>query len=248
MTTLRLSRRTLRRALPVLAIPALALGVAACGDDDSDGPNTAAASYEVTVTNVNATQSLTPPVAVTHAERDQYFSVGSAAPAELQAIAENGNAEPALESWTNAILGAETPLVPDGSPAAEMFPGAATFTIDSQEGEGYLSLASMLICTNDGFTGVQSLELPAPGEEVTVSADAYDAGTEQNTEMLSDMVPPCQDLSGVTGAEGTGESNPALAEGGEIGAHPGLAGTGDLTEEAHGVSSPVAEIMVRNLG
>ena len=244
-----LSWRRPRRLAPLLLVPALALGAVACGDDDEDAEvNTAASTYEVTVTNVGGTQPLTPPVAVTHADQDQYFSVGAEAPEPIREIAENGNLEPALTQWTNAIMGSETPLVPDGSPANEMFPASATFTIDSAEGDGYLSLAAMLICTNDGFTGVQSLALPAAGEEATATAMAYDAGTENNTESLGDMVPPCQDLSGVTGAEGTGASNADLAEGGEIAAHPGIAGTADLTEEAHGFSGAIAEITVRNVG
>lgn len=245
-----LSRRSARRLLPLLALPALALGLAACSDDgdDSPEPNTAAATYEVTVTNIAGTQALTPPLAVTHAEADQHFAEGSTAPAELQALAENGNPEPALMAWTGSLLGGDTPLVPEGSPAAEMFDSSTTFTIDSAEGEGYLSLAAMLICTNDGFAGVSNLALPAAGESTEVMVDALDAGTEQNTESLGDLVPPCQDLNGVSGAAGTGESNPDLAENGTIGPHPGIAGSGDLTEEAHGFSGPVAEITVRNLG
>ena len=247
---LKSSSRRARRFAPVLLLPVLAMGVAACGGDGDDeaAANTTASTYEITVTNLTAGQPLTPPVAVTHAEKDQYFSVGSEAPEGIKEIAENGNLAPALEAWTNAIMGTETPIVPTGSPAAGMFPDTATFTIDSAEGDGYLSLASMLICTNDGFTGVQSLALPAAGEETSAMASAYDAGTENNTESLSDIVPPCQDLIGVTGADGTGESNPDLAEGGQIGSHPGISGSGDLTEDAHGFSDPVLEVTVKNLG
>ena len=77
-----------------------------------------------------------------------------------------------------------------------------------------LSAAFMLICTNDGFSGVDSLMLPASGS-TTVETNAYDAGSEQNTEDFADIVPPCQGLIGVeSDDEGTGVSNPALAEGG----------------------------------
>ncbi len=59
------------------------------------------------------------------------------------------------------------------------------------------------------------------------------------------MVPPCQSLVGVTSAdEGTGESNPALAEGGVIAAHPGIQGGTDLTVADHGWTDPVARITV----
>jgi hypothetical protein len=46
----------------------------------------------------------------------------------------------------------------------------------------------MLICTNDGFTGVNKLKLPSEiGQSVTVRTQAYDAGTE----LFADLVPPC---------------------------------------------------------
>ncbi len=238
------------RIAPLLLLPVLALGVAACGDDDDgEAANTAASTYEIMVTNLNDNQPFTPPVAATHAEENEFFAVGSAAPAEIQAIAENGNNEPALGAWLGAVQGAETPLAPSGTPGGEMFPDTATFTITSEEGQGYLSLASMLICTNDGFTGTPGLALPASGESVTVMANAYDAGTENNTETLADMVPPCQDLSGVTSeAAGVGESNPDLAEGGDIAVHPGIEGSADLTADAHGFTGPVLEITVTNVG
>jgi hypothetical protein len=83
----------------------------------------------------------------------------------------------------------------------------------------------MLVCTNDGFGGIDGKRLPRwIGESSTVYAGAYDAGTEFNTELTADLVPPCDgDLS-----TGTGESNPLLAEGGVIRRHGGITGAGDL--------------------
>jgi hypothetical protein len=50
-----------------------------------------------------------------------------------------------------------------------MFGDSVTLTVDADEGAKFLSFASMLICTNDGFTGVNSLRLPKDvGETVTV--------------------------------------------------------------------------------
>ncbi|MDQ4078414.1 MAG: spondin domain-containing protein [Chloroflexota bacterium] len=104
----------------------------------------------------------------------------------------------------------------------------------------------MLICTNNGFTGVDTLRLPQQvGETVTVQTDAYDAGTEINTEDFADIVPPCQALVGVSsGDSGTGMSNPALAEGGVIHHHEGIEGDDDLVPAIHGWTNPVAEITI----
>ena len=106
-------------------------------------------------------------------------------------------------------------------------------------------MAAMLICTNDGFTGIDTLALPESGSQ-TVETNGYDAGTENNTEDFAHMVPPCQGLVGVSsGEEGTGTSDPALAEGGVVSPHAGiLGGIDDLTVADHGWIDPVARVTI----
>src|SRR6266542_5114415 len=118
------------------------------------------------------------------------------------------------------------PIVPEGLPGSAMFPDSVTFEISAELGARRLSWVSMLICTNDGFTGLDSIKLPAHvGDEVTALTAGYDAGTEINTEDFADIVPPCQALVGVSSGEpGTGTSDPALAEGGVIHHHEGMLG------------------------
>ena len=106
------------------------------------------------------------------------------------------------------------------------------------------SLASMLVCTNDGFGGIDGRRLPTSiGDERTYSARAFDAGTEMNTELFGDLVPPC-DGDPMTG---TGMSNPALAEGSTIGRHAGIVGIGDLTD-ARSWSGPVVQVTIERTG
>ncbi len=110
----------------------------------------------------------------------------------------------------------------------------------------YLSLVSMLICTNDGFAGVDGARLPNKvGRSATFYANSYDAGSEINTEDFADLVPPCPILSGVmTDKTGAGMSNPDLAEGGVVMPHPGIQGTADLTVGSHSWSDPVAKVEI----
>ena len=107
----------------------------------------------------------------------------------------------------------------------------------------------MLICTNDGFTGLDSLPLPRKlGDTKTVYSVGYDAGTEINTEDFVDLVPPCPALSGVPSDEpGTGTSNPALMEGGVIRVHANIQGIADLDPAIHGWVDPVAKIVVTRI-
>ena len=187
----------------------------------------------------------------THSKRTGLFSVAKEASFEIQSIAENGNNDPLL-----AALGADVhvhdfvvgtaPLVPGGNPGGTNFESWATYKISSRGNARYLSIASMLICTNDGFTGVDSIKLPS--RKRTVYARGYDARTERNTEDFADMVPPCQGFIGVMSDDaGTGASDPLLAEEGFIIPHPGVQGGADLKPQVHNWSDPVAKIVIERI-
>jgi hypothetical protein len=212
-------------------------------------------AYEVTIENLTAGQPLTPPVVATHRAATGMFAVGQPASFALKEIAENGNLAPMVaqlgaDKHVSDSVAAAAPLVPAGLPGSAMFGDSVTLTVTASEGAKFLSFASMLICTNDGFTGVDSVRLPKDvGEAIVVRSAGYDAGTETNTEDFADIVPPCQGLVGVSSGEpGTGTSNPALAEGGVIHHHPGIAGGADLVPAIHGWTDPVAEITVERVG
>ncbi len=226
-------------AVAVATVGALAavLALAAVAASPAAGQQNVA--YNVTIENLSNGQPFTPPVVAAHTSGMDVFEVGQAASAEVQAIAENGNNDPLV-----ALLGGATTVLDSAAGTAPIMPGeSATLTVQAPAGS-LLSVVFMLICTNDGFSGVDSMTLPASGSE-SVDANAYDAGTENNTEDFADIVPPCQDLIGVSSDDaGTGETNPALAEGGVIAAHSGIQGGTDLTVSDHGWTDPVARITV----
>jgi Spondin_N len=243
---------TRRHMLAVVASAAAALATAPAADAKR------ADTFEVTFTNLTSGQPLTPAVAATHRGESELFQVGGTASFGLKEIAENGNNAPMLarlssdEDVSDVVEAPGGPLVPAGSPGDAMFGQSTTFAISAERGARFLSLAAMLICTNDGFTGVNSIKLPAQvGRSVTVDTAGYDAGTELNTEDFADLVAPCQSLIGVSSGEpGTGSSNPALAEGAAIAHHSGIAGGADLVPAVHGwdVNAPVARITVTATG
>ena len=213
------------------------------------------ATYEVTIDDLTQGQPLTPPVVATHRAATGMFTVGQPASFALKEIAENGNlasmiAQLGADKHVSDSVAAAAPLVPAGLPGSAMFDDSVTLTVTASEGAKFLSVASMLICTNDGFTGVDSLRLPKRvGDAIVVRSAGYDAGTERNTEDFADIVPPCQGLVGVSSGEpGTGTSNPALAQRGVIHHHPGITGGADLVPAIHGWIDPVAEITVERVG
>ncbi len=243
----------MRRARILIAlIGAAALTMAAIAPASADG----AASYTVTITNLTDGQPFTPPLVASHRPAVDLYEVGKPASEAIKEIAENGNLGPAVEFATESkaakhIADAVVALPSEGPPP--ILPGESrTFTLTSSNGANLISWASMLICTNDGFVGIDSVRLPKQvGDTVSLTADAYDAGTEINTEDLADIVPPCQGLTGVSdemGAPGVGMSDPALAEGGVIAGHPGIAGVGDLLPGLHGWTDPVATVVIERTG
>lgn len=208
--------------------------------------------YEITIKNLTDGQAMTPPVVALHSGLADVFEVGAPASVGIQQIAENGNNTPLLAALSAArgvrvvTQAGNGDLVPAGRPGAAMFPDEVTITVEGALFARHLSVATMLICTNDGFTGVDSLRLPIRvGESIAVETAGYDAGTEINTEDFADIVPPCQRLIGPSSDDaGTAMSNPALAEGAVISHHPGIAGADDLIPEVHGWTDPVAEVTV----
>ena len=215
---------------------------------------TRVATYEVTVSNLTSGQAFSPPVIATHRDAADVFTVDDAANEGIKEIAENGNNAALIEALGSntdvfEFQQGETPLVPADNPGGTDFGSEATYTIHANIEDRYLSLATMLICTNDGFTGLDSVTLPfRVGENLTLYANGYDAGTEINTEDFADIVPPCQGLIGVSSDdEGTGTSNPALAEDGIISLHPNVEGGDDLLEDVHGWTDPVAKIEIKRV-
>jgi hypothetical protein len=251
----------------VLTMALAAVTLAACGDTtEVSGPALDAesaealssartgpageATYEVSITNLTTEgQPLTPPLAATHRKPIGMFEVGEPASFGLKEIAENGNLGPMHERLAGSKHVADVVIAVAGDPPPVLPGQTVTFELAAERGARYLSFVSMLICTNDGFTGVNGLRLPDDvGESATVYTAAYDAGTEMNTEDFADMVPPCPALTGVPSEDpGTGASDPALAEGDVVRHHPGIAGIADLDPALHGWDDPVAMVTVERI-
>lgn len=205
-------------------------------------------TYDITINNLTTGQPLTPPVVATHRRPVDLFEAGEPASFEVQEIAENGNVAPLADALSANKHVFESKVVPAPIGPGPIFHNGGTlnFQISASPPTKYVSFVSMLICTNDGFTGLDAQRLPKKvGDSVTVMISAYDAGTEINTEDFANMVPPCQALVGVmSGDAGTGTSDLALAEGGVITGHPGVVGGADLVLGIHDWTDPVASVVI----
>ncbi|MCA9900470.1 MAG: spondin domain-containing protein [Ardenticatenaceae bacterium] len=128
------------------------------------------------------------PVAWTvHQEANALFTVGTAASAGLEMLAEDGSPVALVDSLTEANKGAAAIPVGGTEPAPIFAPdGSYQFEITAVPGD-HLSLATMFVQSNDWFFSVSNLPLfDAHGNalygDITGYATLYDAGTEVNEE------------------------------------------------------------------
>jgi len=247
------SQFTRRRALTLggVALGGLALGNATVlGQNEGD---TDVRTYRVTVTNLTRGQPFTPPAVALHQPSVEVFSVGEPANEATQELAENGNLDPlsSLISETDAIRGSavgDQPLVPEDDPGETDLPYFTELEISADASATKLTFISMLIATNDGIVGLDTVDLPEEvNESKTLYANGYDVGTEENTELFADMVPEAETLIDGGEPEGTEESNPDIAEDDVIRPHEGITGDGDLDPEVYDWREPAAVVQVERI-
>ena len=110
-----------------------------------------------------------------------------------------------------------------------MSASTVTLRIESH-GADRLSVAMMLGCTNDGFTGLSSVPLSPSTVPVTYYGAAYDAGTERNNQRWSSLADGCNAL-GPAPRDADGQNSRDLTDE-PISMHPGIVpGVGDLGQE-----------------
>ncbi|MGH2544752.1 MAG: spondin domain-containing protein, partial [Ardenticatenaceae bacterium] len=156
-------------------------------------------TFDLTLTNTSDTTvypgMLTPLVWAIHDETASLFEVGMPASPGLESVAEDG--DPALLADEVAalpgVISSGISDQPDGGPPGPLMPGqsyTATLTLDA--GHRYLSLASMVVPSNDMFMAFHSEGIALLNEDGTPRSDdeiaadiatlltAWDSGTERN--------------------------------------------------------------------
>jgi len=159
--------------------------------DDSDANDSDAGSFQVTFTNLTQNQPMTPPVVALHDPSVHLFQVGEVASDAIQVIAEMGNNAPLVE-----FAGANPSVVSAAGVAGTGPFGAGesvTLNLTTSESGQVFSAVNMIICTNDGISGVDSAALPTGTDPVVILARPYDAGTRVNqNNSYSFFPPPCR--------------------------------------------------------
>ncbi|WP_125781770.1 spondin domain-containing protein [Pseudoalteromonas rubra] len=253
-----------------LTLPAACLVLAACGSDNDDNmpitmpdddmsmvdepapadpdpanpdptdptdpadPTPTTVELMITATNLTYAQPLSPIGVALHQE-GQFWQLGTPASDALEVLAEGGD---------NSGLLALDVVQSQTSAAAPLAPGQKTeltLTHDSLDGQK-LSLISMMVNTNDGFTGLNALDVSAMtvGQAMTYTTHAYDAGTESNSEAQGTIPGP------VDGGTGFSAEREALNK---VAMHPGVVGMDDglttsVLTSSHKFDNPLMTVTI----
>lgn len=214
----------------------------ACDDNDNDLPEITPPpvpapvnySYQVSVKNLTNGQPVSPVAVVLHNEGN-LWQLGEMASVELETMAESGDA--------SGLTGLSVVLA-SNSGAGVIMPGmgediAVTLTDTMPM---MISVATMLVNTNDAFTGINGLDISslAVDESISLLTSSYDAGTEKNNEMSGTIPGPAD------GGEGFNATRDDVDF---VAMHPGVVSQDDglstsVLTEAHKFDNPTLAITI----
>ncbi len=194
-------------------------------------------TWRVTIANLTppgpgapGSQPLSPPLFVIHSHSVQIWRPGQIASHVVAAIAEDANNAPAVSAYTGFPGGVRSAFTGTGGPIPSG--SSRTYTVQTRGKLDRLSLVTMLVNTNDAFTGLDSLHLQGQGR--TLKTIAYDAGSETDNQLKADIPGPCCNHPFVRDPEGA-----------PIHPHAGIQpNVGDLDPATYGWTGPVAKITI----
>jgi len=211
-----------------------------------------AQQLDITIYNQTHGITFTPFVVAGHDANTHIYQVGQAASAELQMQAEGGD-----PSGVVGLLNAANAAVSVNPAGGLLMPGQSANLMLDTGSNGYLSLTSMLLPTNDGFAGIDAWKIPTSPGVYWLDVDAYDAGTEANDEIINGGgapgvagIPAAPGMDG--GVNGTGVTNQETNTNihihrGNLGDTDATGGSSDLDSRIHRWLNPVLKLRVEVL-
>lgn len=225
------SSKLIRPALSALLVPALLLVLLPLTVSTAGAQQPAV--YQVHVTNLTRGQVLAPPVAITHTRDYRLFHLGAPASQGLAEMAEDAVTDTLFDQ-----LEADPEVFDFAAADGPVMPGAtAVIEVESLFPHDHITVAQMLVQTNDAFFSTSGAPGPRGPHQrrVVFFADAYDAGSEANSEDCATIPgPPC--------------GNPLVRDTAEaegfVHIHAGIHGIGDLPASTFDWRNPVAMVTV----
>lgn len=172
--------------------------LAACGSDSDNGnvvinplPDDDA-QFEITVTNLTNAQPLSPVAIMLHNTGFHSFIDGETSSTALEVLAEGGDNSAVLAEAEAAQQHIATASTDGPVPPSAISPSVSLSVPADQLEDLRLSVISMLVHTNDAFTGTNAANVSgmAVGETRTMNGPTWDSGTEANSETRATMPGP----------------------------------------------------------
>jgi Spondin_N len=214
--------------------------------------NSFAAQLDIQIANLTRGSWFTPVLVAAHSPGNSLFSTGSPASANLQIMAEGGDI-----SGLAADLGAINASIVENPAAGLLAPGrstSASINTDAAPDNTQLSIVAMLLPSNDGFMGLNAIDIPTEPGTYIYNVPAYDAGTEANDEIVGSGAPgepgypappPIAEASG-TGGTGVASSaeNFVHIHRNVLGDTDPAGGSSDIDASVHRWLNPVVRVVV----
>lgn len=220
---------------PVIAQDSASID-ASTENHETDDNWSGSSRLEITVTNLTRGQQFTPILVATHKRGIKIFEAGQPASSQLATLAEEGDTGPL------SVLLSSNPNVRSVVTGSGLTnPGQSTTIVIDRRGRfPRISVAAMLIPTNDAFFSVTDVSGPRSQGEVVLYSPAYDAGSERNDEQCGSIPGPSFNECG--GAGGGGR----IGQGeGFVHIHAGIHGIGSFKPSNRDWRNPVAKIVIR---
>lgn len=215
-----------------------------CSDSDNSTPPppppppAVTYTFQLEITNLTNAQPLSPVAFVMHSE-ELLWEIGQTASTSLEDLAESGANQAVRDlSFVMAEVTGDSPIGP-GTTAT------VSLTFEQNPEDKMISVATMLVNTNDAFTGITGANIGgmAAGDSQTFIVGAYDAGTEANSEMAGTIPGPADMGEGTNVARD--DVDIVTRHSGVVSVDDGL--TTSVLTEAHRFDNPVARITLTRM-
>jgi hypothetical protein len=188
-------------------------------------------AFEVTITNITKGEIFTPIMVASHGPGIKLFKLGKEASTELEILAEGGDTGP-LSGRLKGAGALDVVTTGDVLPPGH----SVTVHVRTNRRNDRVSVAAMLVPTNDAFFALNGVQGPRQHRSKTYMSSAYDAGTEFNDEMCVSIPGPPFICTGEGYNRESGE--------GYVYIHSGIHGIANLSAADHDWNNPVAKIKI----
>ncbi|MGB3726390.1 MAG: spondin domain-containing protein [Glaciecola sp.] len=172
------------------------------GSQGDQGPTGSFGAYTIEVTNITHGQPMAPSAIILHEPGFNGFVAGEAASLGIETLAEGGSPDMLISEAQDATQFLDATTTAGINPPGETT-ALTTFLVPELDIDNVrITVASMLVDTNDAFIGVDAHDISnmTVGQQMTVFALIWDAGTEANLETSSTMPGPAATEAGGGGA------------------------------------------------